>query len=326
MYVIYTSTIIPYIHTYVYITILLNKTEMKYYHFITLLLLLVTIISSAISTKNVKLVDMEICKLKDDESGCKHIVLEVYPSWSPNGANRFLELVRAKHYTNTKFFRVINNFMAQVGIGADPAEQAIWRNKPIKDDVVKQSNKRGYVTFATAGPNTRSMQIFFNFKDNSFLDKQGFSPFAKVASSGMNEVIDKLHVTGEGQPSGKGPAQNLVQSQGNKYLDEKYPELSYIKSAKILNDFGSKNEDVAQKEKSLRGDVDEKPKEKTKLDLGSDVHVLEDNIGADNIDDDGLDNTLRYGAWFASGMICFLCACMIPRGGGGSASNNRRNE
>ena len=81
------------------------------------------------------------------------------------------------------------------------------------------------------------------------------------------EVIDKLHVTGEGQPSGKGPAQNLVQSQGNKYLDEKYPELSYIKSAKILNDFGSKNKDVAQKEKSLRGDVDEKPKEKKKLDL-----------------------------------------------------------
>jgi len=287
-----------------------------------LIAMLLCFFSGATNGLDVKLVQLEICKLKVG-SGCKHIVMEVYPSWAPNGAKRFLELVRAGHYTNTKFFRVINNFMAQVGIGADPAEQAIWRNKPIKDDAVLKSNRRGFVTFATAGPNTRSMQIFFNFKDNSFLDSQGFSPFAKVASSGMDEVIDQLYVTGEGQPSGKGPAQNLVQSQGNAYLDEKYPSLSYIKAAKILNDFepSKKLSDEKTEEKSLRGEVSENL-DKKGMDMPKDVHKLDDKI--DVMDgDDGLDTSLRNGAYIAAAMIVFLCACMVPRGGG---AVNRRDE
>ena len=273
---------------------------------------------------DVTLVELEICKL-DGREGCASVVLEVYKSWAPKGAARFLELVRAGHYTNTKFFRVIKNFMAQIGIGADPVEQAVWRNKPIKDDPVKASNKRGHVTFATAGPDTRSMQIFFNFKDNTFLDKQGFSPFAKVSGNGMQEVIDRLHVTGEGQPSGPGPKQNLVQSQGNKYLDKNYPSLSYIKTAKILYDHGH------EKEKILRGKAQVQqraiPKDRQGLDTPVDVH--EDKSLGEKIadsDNDGINTTVKYGAWFMAAMILFMCACMVPRSTFGSSSDGFRRD
>lgn len=273
---------------------------------------------------DVTLVELEICKL-DGREGCASVVLEVYKSWAPKGAARFLELVRAGHYTNTKFFRVIKNFMAQIGIGADPVEQAVWRNKPIKDDPVKASNKRGHVTFATAGPDTRSMQIFFNFKDNSFLDKQGFSPFAKVSGNGMQDVIDRLHVTGEGQPSGPGPKQNLVQSQGNKYLDKNYPSLSYIKTAKVLYDH------ALEKEKVLRGKAQVQqramPKDRQGLDIPVDAHG--DNSLGDKIadsDDEGINSTVKYGAWFMAAMVLFMCACMVPRSAFGSSNGGVRRD
>ena len=139
----------------------------------------------------------------------------------------------------------------------------------------------------------------------------------------MEEVIDQLYVTGEGQPKGKGPAQNLIQSKGNAYLDEKYPSLSYIKAAKILNDFEPSKElsDEKNEVKSLRGEMSEKLNKKG-MEMPKDVHRLDDKI--DVMDgDDGLDTSLRNGAYVAVVMIVFLCACMVPRGGG---AVNRRDE
>ncbi len=158
--------------------------------------------------------------------------VEVYRAWAPHGADRFYNLVKNGFYDNARFFRVIEGFMVQFGINGDPKISAVWRDANIPDDPVKQSNTRGNLSFATAGPNTRTTQVFINFGNNAGLDGQGFSPFAKVVS-GM-EVVDSLYNGyGEGAPGGQGPNQGQIQAEGNAYLESQFPKLDYIKKATI---------------------------------------------------------------------------------------------
>jgi peptidyl-prolyl cis-trans isomerase A (cyclophilin A) len=126
------------------------------------------------------------------------------------------------------FFRVLDGFMAQFGMNGTPSVQTIWGNQRFKDDPVKQSNKRGYVSFASAGPNSRSTQVFINFVDNAALDSQGFAPFGQVID-GM-EVVDKLY-SGYGRTNV--PSQARITSEGNAYLKKEYPKLDYVKTATI---------------------------------------------------------------------------------------------
>ncbi len=159
-------------------------------------------------------------------------VIEVHRDLAPNGADRFYNLVKNGFYNDARFFRVISGFMVQFGINGNPQLSKVWRDANIKDDPVKASNKRGIITFATAGPDTRTTQVFINFANNAGLDDQGFAPFGQVIS-GM-EVIDSLYAEyGEGAPRGDGPDQGLVQSQGNAYLKKDFPKLDYIKTATI---------------------------------------------------------------------------------------------
>lgn len=159
--------------------------------------------------------------------------VEVTRSLAPNGADRFYNLVRSGYFSDIAFFRVIPGFMCQFGIHGDPGVAAKWRDANITDDVVKGSNTRGAITFATAGPNTRTTQLFINFADNTSLDGQGFAPFGKVVE-GM-DVVDKINSEyGEGAPNGLGPDQGRVQGEGNAYLKKDFPHLDYIKSATIL--------------------------------------------------------------------------------------------
>jgi peptidyl-prolyl cis-trans isomerase A (cyclophilin A) len=159
-------------------------------------------------------------------------VVEVHRDWAPHGADRFYNLVENGFFDNARFFRVIKGFMVQFGIHADPHVSGQWRGARIPDDPVKQSNTRGMMTFATAGPNTRTTQVFINFGDNRMLDGQGFAPFGQVVS-GMN-VVDQLYSDyGEGAPSGQGPEQGRVQAEGNAYLTQSFPKLDYIKKATI---------------------------------------------------------------------------------------------
>jgi len=161
------------------------------------------------------------------------IVIEVTRSLAPNGADRFYNLVKSGYFTDIAFFRVIPGFMCQFGIHGDPAVSAKWREAKISDDPVKGSNTRGTITFATAGPETRTTQLFINFGDNSMLNGQGFSPFGKVIE-GM-DVVDKINSEyGEGAPRGNGPDQGRVQMEGNAYLKKDFPNLDYIKSASIV--------------------------------------------------------------------------------------------
>jgi peptidyl-prolyl cis-trans isomerase A (cyclophilin A) len=160
-------------------------------------------------------------------------VVAVTRAWAPLGADRFYNLVKIGFFEDIAFFRVIEGFMVQFGIHGDPAVSAAWRDATISDDPVKESNLRGYLTFATGGPDTRTTQLFINFKDNSRLDASGFAPIGKVVE-GM-EVVDSLYAGyGEGAPQGQGPSQQLAQSEGNAYFREQFPKLDYIKSATLL--------------------------------------------------------------------------------------------
>lgn len=155
-------------------------------------------------------------------------VVEVTRSWAPNGADRFYNLVKAGFYDDTRFFRVIEGFMAQTGMNGDPLVQAQWSNATIPDDPVTQSNTRGRVTFAMTGqPNSRTTQFFINYGDNGNLDEMGFAPIGEVVE-GM-EVVDALYSGyGEGAPRGSGPYQPNIRAAGNEYLDEEFPELSRV--------------------------------------------------------------------------------------------------
>jgi len=167
----------------------------------------------------------ETYKVDVDTSKGKFVV-EVTRAWAPNGADRFYNLVKNGYYNDTRFFRVVPGFMVQWGIHGDPSISSAWRSARIPDDPVKESNKRGYITFATAGPGTRTTQLFINFGDNSGLDRQGFSPFGRVIS-GM-EIVDMIY-----SGYGESPDQGQVQSAGNAYLAKNFAKLDYIKTATI---------------------------------------------------------------------------------------------
>jgi len=167
------------------------------------------------------------------ETTAGDFVVEVHRDWAPNGADRFYELVKGGSYDGVRFFRVLSGFMAQFGINGDPKVSAVWRERRIPDDPVRQSNTRGMVTFATAGPNTRTTQVFINFGDNRMLDGQGFAPFGQVVE-GMDVVARLYAGYGEGAPGGNGPEQGRIQFEGNAYLAKAFPKLDWVKRATIV--------------------------------------------------------------------------------------------
>ena len=159
-------------------------------------------------------------------------VIVVHRAWAPHGADRFYNLVRSGFYDGVRFFRVIPGFMAQFGIHGDTGVTAAWRVRAIPDDPVRGSNTRGIVTYATAGPGTRTTQIFINYRDNNRLDASGFAPFGQVVE-GM-EVVDALYGGyGEGAPNGRGPDQFRLNVEGEKYITRQFPKLDKINKAKV---------------------------------------------------------------------------------------------
>jgi peptidyl-prolyl cis-trans isomerase A (cyclophilin A) len=153
-------------------------------------------------------------------------VVEVHREWAPNGVDRFYELLESGYYDDARFFRVLPNFVVQWGINKDPKVSRQWSQNSIPDDPVKESNRRGYITYAKRGPDSRTTQVFISLGDNVSLDAQGFAPFGKV-TEGM-DVVQNLY-------SGyrEAPLQNMIQLQGNAYLESQFPQLDYIKTARI---------------------------------------------------------------------------------------------
>lgn len=154
-------------------------------------------------------------------------VVEVSRAWAPLGADRFYALVQEKFFDGARFFRVVPNFMVQFGLAADPAVTKNWDGSEFPDDPVTMHNTRGTISFATRGPKSRTTQVFINFGDNTqSLDPQGFSPFGRVVS-GM-DVVDKIY-----PGYGEQPDQGRVTHEGNAYVEKEFPQLDYIKTARI---------------------------------------------------------------------------------------------
>lgn len=159
--------------------------------------------------------------------------LQVHRSWAPLGADRFYNLVKYGFYDDTAFFRVLEGALAQFGIHGDPEISAAWLDAVIDDDPVAESNTRGRIAFATAGPGTRTTQLYISVTDLSQLDESGFAPFGEV-TEGM-DVVDSLYSGyGEAPLAGHGPTQARIQREGNAYLREGFPELDYVTTARLV--------------------------------------------------------------------------------------------
>ena len=160
-------------------------------------------------------------------------VIQVNREWAPHGADRFYNLVKSGFYDDTRFFRVVRNFVVQWGLNGDPAVTQAWMPARIPPDEVKQQNNRGMVTFAMGNsPSTRTTQVFINLRNNLNLDGMGFAPFGEVIE-GMDVVNDLYGGYGEGAPRGRGPNQGMIMREGNTYLKERFDRLDYIKEATI---------------------------------------------------------------------------------------------
>lgn len=153
--------------------------------------------------------------------------IQVTRDWAPLAADRFYNLVKIGFYNGTRFFRVVDGFMVQFGLHGDPAVGAKWRDAKFKDEPVVQGNKRARISFAKAGPDTRTSQVFINFADNGRLDPMGFPSFGEV-TEGMN-VVDSIY-----KGYGEKPSQGRIQAEGNAYLMKEFPELDWIKEATIV--------------------------------------------------------------------------------------------
>lgn len=166
-----------------------------------------------------------------------NVVLELHRDWSPEGADRFYNLVKAGFFEHVAFFRALDDFMVQFGMSGEPAVQRAWNAYPIPDDpAAGHSNERGTITFAKKGtPNSRTTQVFINIKQqgNAALDSMGFTPFGKVVE-GMDVVDSFYRGYGEGAPKGPGPNQMLIEKEGNAYLERDFPKLDWLEKAVLV--------------------------------------------------------------------------------------------
>ncbi|MGC1274149.1 MAG: peptidylprolyl isomerase [Planctomycetaceae bacterium] len=171
------------------------------------------------------------------------VVIEVKRELAPRGADRFYRLVKDGYYDDLRVFRVVPDFVAQFGMAGDPQTNAKWKNATFPDDPVKASNKKGTITFATSGPDSRTTQLFINLADNERLDDMGFAAFGRILE-GM-DVVSKFY-----DGYGEAPQQGRIAAQGNEYLDAQFPKLTQIKTARVISENG---EAVEAKEKAAAG-------------------------------------------------------------------------
>jgi len=159
------------------------------------------------------------------------IVFELHRDWAPNGVDRFFQLVESGYYDDVRFFRVVPGFVVQFGMHGDPATNAKWVAQQLMDDPVKQSNKRGTLTFASQAPtpNTRTTQLFINLADNPALDGMGFPPIGEVVE-GMS-VVDALYSAYGETPSGQ---QGQIAAEGNAFLNRSFPKLDFVRTARVV--------------------------------------------------------------------------------------------
>jgi cyclophilin family peptidyl-prolyl cis-trans isomerase len=161
-------------------------------------------------------------------------MMEVHRAWAPRGADRFVNLVRARFYNGATIFRIRPGTWAQFGIPADPAVAKAWRSQTFPDDPFRETNTRGTVAFAFAVPDGRTTQVFINLRDNAAThDKEPFVPFGRV-TEGL-DVADRFFAEyGEGLGGIRAGKQDPAFAEGNAFFDRVYPKLDRIRTASIV--------------------------------------------------------------------------------------------
>jgi peptidyl-prolyl cis-trans isomerase A (cyclophilin A) len=159
------------------------------------------------------------------------VAIEVHKDWAPIGAQHLFELVNRGYYDGDRFFRVTRAYV-QFGVNGDPKVSSMWSSANLRDDPVKEHNVKGAVSYAKIGPNSRTTQLFINMRDNKDLDKQGFAPIGTVVA-GMDVVESFYSAYGDMPPRGQGPDPTKIETQGNAYLDSRFPRLDFVKKATI---------------------------------------------------------------------------------------------
>lgn len=157
-------------------------------------------------------------------------VVMAHRSWAPYGVDRFYYLATHHYYDGNRFFRVLKGYVAQFGLSGDPRVAATWKPRVIPDDPVRESNRKGRVSFASAGPRSRTTQLFINLVDNPRLDtlgRIGYPPIGEVVE-GMNVVEGLYAGYGEGAPRGNGPSQDRIAREGTTYLERSFPKLDSV--------------------------------------------------------------------------------------------------
>ncbi len=185
-------------------------------------------LTSMVDSKTTKsvLIEFTIGNLDGKEDSVGSFTIKTQPSWSKVGAEHFIDLTKDNFWNECRFFRVLPDFIVQWGINGSKKKNQKWQMK-IPDEGVKVTNKKGTVTYAMAGPGTRTHQMFINYKDNKFLDGQGFAPMGEVIK-GM-DVVEKIYDKYREKPN-----QGKIQNRGNEYLQKEFPLLSYIKGARVI--------------------------------------------------------------------------------------------
>lgn len=160
-------------------------------------------------------------------------IVEVHKDWAPVGAERFWRLVNMGFFNDSRFFRVRPGFIVQFGLSGDPQTQSMLNSVAFDDDPPKQKNTKGTIAFAQAGPRSRRTQVFVNLKDNAELNASGFAPFGEI-KEGFDVFAKLFSSYGEWDPPGSGPNANRIQTEGNAYLDARFPKLDRILRAKVI--------------------------------------------------------------------------------------------
>ncbi len=168
--------------------------------------------------------------LVDIETTRGPITVALRRRWAPHGVDRVYNLARAGYFDDSRFYRVVDGYIAQFGLAGDPAVARRWSQQPLPPDARRASNARGTVSFAQFKPDDRTTTLFINLRDNPHLDSLGFAPVGRVVR-GM-AAADRLYARYGERPAAKANAARLY-GQSNAYLDAAYPKLDRIRTVTV---------------------------------------------------------------------------------------------
>lgn len=202
--------------------------------FSVLLVCFVCSVNAAASWQDAPVTNRVLCHTDEGD-----IQMEVHRDWAPLGADHFMELVEMGFYTDIAMYRSVPNFLTQFGISDRPEFQKLHGAQIMDDPNLHVPIRPGYVSYAGGGPNTRSTQIFIAYGDlsNSLGRDPWEVPFARVVGSVSMATLDKIYKGyGDIAPFGRGPDQQQIFRQGNKYVRDNFPSVTFIKTCRKITD------------------------------------------------------------------------------------------